>query len=95
MNLTVRKLPDRVRVFEVISDSPVRDDRIIKLAEYHAVPSIKRYVIVEQDSIGMMVFSRTGPENWSAISLREEGVLTLPELGLEIPAAEFYKRISF
>jgi Uma2 family endonuclease len=91
----VRKLPDPVLVFEVISDGSARDDRIIKLAEYHAVPSIKRTVIVEQDSIGMMVFSRIGTETWNAISLKEGDILMLPELGHEIPVAEFYKRVSF
>ena len=91
----VRKMPSPVVVFEVVSDSSARDDRIIKLNEYHAVPSIKRYVIVEQDSIGMMVFSRTGTEAWNAISLKEDDVLTIPELGVEIPIVEFYRRVNF
>ena len=91
----VRKMPNPVVVFEVISDSSARDDRIIKPNEYHAVPSIKRYVIVEQDSIGMMVFSRTGTETWNAISLKEDDVLEIPELGIEVPIVEFYRRLNF
>ena len=52
--------PGPVVVFEVLSPSTSRTDRIEKLREYQATPSIQRYVILEQDSIAAMVFSRHG-----------------------------------
>src|ERR1700731_2457940 len=41
-----------VGVFEVVSEDTARTDRIVKLREYQATPSIQRYIILEQKSIG-------------------------------------------
>ncbi len=45
-------------VFEVLSRGSSRTDRIVKVREYQAVPSIRRYVIIEQDSVAATVFER-------------------------------------
>jgi len=50
-----------VVVFEVLSESTSRTDRIEKLREYGATPSVQRYVLLEQDAIAAMVFVRRGP----------------------------------
>ena len=47
-----------VVVFEVISPRNGANDRIIKVREYLAVPSIHAYVIVEQNSIGLTLHRR-------------------------------------
>jgi len=52
-------------VFEVVSEDTARTDRIARLREYQATPSIQRYVIVEQKSIGLSVFTRR-ESNWHA-----------------------------
>jgi Uma2 family endonuclease len=44
---TDRLVPGVVAVFEVLSPSSGRIDRIDKVREYRAVPSIRRYVIAE------------------------------------------------
>jgi Uma2 family endonuclease len=49
-----------VVVFKVVSEDTARTDRIEKLREYQATPSIQRYVIFEQKSIGAAVFARRG-----------------------------------
>lgn len=51
---------DPVVVFEVLSESTSRTDRIEKLREYGATLSIQRYVILEQGAIAAMVFVRKG-----------------------------------
>ena len=96
------KTPGRARtmsgvvvVFEVISPSSARMDRIVKLREYHAVSSIRRYIIVEQDSIGLTVFARQHDEPWTASVLTDGDVLALPEIGIEIPVAGLYAGIPF
>src|SRR5579862_7259754 len=48
-------VPGVVAVFEVISPSTSRTDRILKLREYAAVASIRRYVILESTSVGLTV----------------------------------------
>jgi len=81
---------DPVIVFEVFSDSTSHNDLVVKNAEYRACPSIQRYVVLEQVQQGALVFARKG-DDWVSETLADEGaVLRLPELGIEIPLAEFY-----
>jgi Uma2 family endonuclease len=76
----------------VLSPTSGRTDRIDKLREYRAVPSIRRYVILEHGSIGLTVFARAdGQEDWTAVALTAEDTLHIPEIGIEIPVAEFYE----
>jgi Uma2 family endonuclease len=82
-----------VVVFEVLSESTSRTDRIEKLREYGATPSIQRYVILEQDAIAAMVFVRKG-NDLVAEALTAADVLRMPEIGVEVPIAEFYTGID-
>lgn len=85
--------PDPVVVFEVVSAGSARDDRITKLREYQATPSIQRYVILEQDSVAATVIERRG-DAWAVRALTEEDALLMPEIGVEIPVAEFYEGVE-
>ena len=88
---TDRVIPSPVVVFEVLSPTSGRTDRIDKVTEYRAVESIRRYVIVESRFPGLTVFHRAkGTPDWTATTLTAAGILTLPEIGLDIPVAEFY-----
>ncbi len=85
-----------VIVFEVVSASSTRTDRIVKVNEYHAVPSIKRYIIVEQTVIGLSVLWRQHQDDpWSVLTLTDGDVLNLPEIGIEIPVNDLYDRVNF
>ena len=86
-NATV--VDDPVVVFEIVSSGNARIDRIVKVREYQAAPSIRRYVIVEQESIGATVFERRG-DLWGGFALTEGDTLQLPEVGIELPLAECY-----
>ncbi len=78
-----------VVVFEVLSDSTSRTDRIEKVREYQATPSILRYVILEQEGTGATIFVHQD-EGWSATTLSDGDVLRKPEIGAEISLAELY-----
>jgi Uma2 family endonuclease len=80
---------DPVVVFEVLSAGTSRTDRIEKLREYQATTSIRRYVILEQDSVAATVFSRRGDE-WTARPLTAGDVLRMPEIGIALPLADIY-----
>jgi Uma2 family endonuclease len=80
---------DPVVVFEIIGPSTSHTDLILKTAEYQATPSIKHYVILEQSHAGAQVFSRRG-DNWIAETVKDDDVLRLPEIGIEIPLPEIY-----
>ncbi len=91
-----RVVPNPVIVFEVVSPSSVRIDRVVKLREYQAVSTIRRYVIVEPDAIAITLFSRDHEgEAFRATGLAEDDVLELTEVGIEIPVAAIYEGIVF
>ncbi|HZZ59601.1 MAG TPA: Uma2 family endonuclease [Roseiarcus sp.] len=83
-----------VVVFEVLSPSTAAKDRIIKAREYQATPSVRRYVMLEQDSVGATVYARAD-ESWTHEILIADSILALPEIGVELPLAELYEGIVF
>ncbi len=85
---------DPVVVFEVLSPSTAAKDRIVKAREYQATPSIRRYVMLEQDSIGATVYARAG-EAWTHDILIAGSALALPEIDVDLPLAELYEGIDF
>jgi Uma2 family endonuclease len=83
-------------VFEVLSPTSGRTDRIDKVREYAAVPSIRCYVILETRSAGILVLSRQNAQDaWTAAALTIDETLGLPDIGIEIPVAEFYEDVDF
>jgi Uma2 family endonuclease len=85
---------DPVVVFEVLSPSTTHSDRIVKAREYQATPSVRRYVMLEQDGVSATVYARSG-ETWTHEILVADSVLSLPEIGVELPLAELYEGIVF
>jgi len=85
---------DPVVVFEVLSPSTARDDRIVKAREYQATPSVQRYVMLEQDGVSATVYARSG-ETWTHEILIADSILSLPEIDVELPLAELYDGIVF
>ena len=91
-----RLVPGVVVVFEVLSPTSGRVDRIIKVREYAAVPSIGRYVIVESSGVGLTVMGWESPDEvWRTTALTNDDSLRMPEIGIEISVAEFYQDITF
>lgn len=94
-DLADRLIPGVVVVFEVLSPTSGRIDRIVKVREYAAVASIRRYVIVESTSVGLTVLERPGGEPaWRTSVLTSGDILTMPEIGIEITVAELYDGIE-
>jgi Uma2 family endonuclease len=85
--------PDPVVVFEVISPSTARTDRILKNQEYRDTPSVRYYVMLEQDFAGAMVFSRSDAK-WVGVLVAGDGIISLPEIGVELPMAELYEGVA-
>ena len=88
-------VPGVVVIFEVLSPTSGRTDRIDKLREYRAVPSIRRYVILEYTGAALMVFERAhGEEKWTATALAAGDILTMPEIGIEVAVSELHKNVG-
>jgi Uma2 family endonuclease len=84
---------DPVVVFEILSPSTTHTDMVLKTAEYQATPSILRYVILEQDHAGAQVFSRRDVD-WIVETVKDNDVLRMPEIGIEIPLPEIYADVA-
>ena len=90
-----RTIPGVIVVFEVVSPSSVHTDYIVKVREYRAVPSMLRYIILEQDSAGLTVLHRIGGDDeWTANTLIAGETLVMPEIGIETPVDEFYRGVN-
>ncbi len=79
---------DPMVVFEILSDSTGGTDRITKFFEYRSVPSVQRYVLIEQHVIGAEVFARA--DEWAGHVHGAGAILALPEAGIELPLDELY-----
>jgi Uma2 family endonuclease len=90
-----RLIPNPVIVFEVISESTRRIDQVEKLREYHAVATIKRYVIIEQTGVAITVHARQGHEPWTTMPYGAGDVLDLPEIGIQLPVDLLYRNVDF
>jgi Uma2 family endonuclease len=89
---SVTVVRDPVVIFEVLSDSTARTDLVTKNRDYGATPSVQRYVILSQDVDTM--FERIGSD-WLGHLLDADAVLRMPEIGIEVPLAEFYEGVDF
>lgn len=70
-------------------------DRITKAREYAAVPSMRRYIIVETEFIGLLTLHRQrASDAWTALTLTGGDTLEMPELGISVPVAEFYQDVD-
>jgi hypothetical protein len=82
-------------VFDVVSPTSGRTDRIVKLHEYRAVATIRCYVILEHNSVGLTVLTRRREdEDLTARALTSEDTLQLSEIRIEIPVAELYEDVN-
>jgi Uma2 family endonuclease len=87
---------DPVVIFEILSDSTAHTDRMVKNREYAGTESVRCYVMLEQSSVGGMMFSRgaSGGE-WVGRILDADAVIAMPEIGVELPIAELYANLDF
>ncbi len=91
---TATVVADPVVVFEVPSPSTASIDHFVKNQEHRDTPSIQRYVILEQDFIGAMVFARAA-DDWAGHVLDADALLAMPDIGIEAPLSEFYEGVVF
>jgi hypothetical protein len=68
-------------------------DRIVKNREYQSIPSVMRYVMLEQDRVAATIFERRG-DDWVGHVLTDGAVLAMPEIGIAIPLPELYEGID-
>jgi len=84
---------DPVVIFEILSESTAQTDRTAKLIEYRSLPSVQRYVMLEQNQAVATVITRV-ETGWSLEVLDAAGTLAIPEIDIEVPMAELYDAVE-
>jgi len=91
-----RAVSDPTVIFEVLSPSTEGRDRTQKLLNYQAIPTLVRYVLVNQDEPRVEAWAREGGvlrPRPAASGL--DGVLALPELEAELALVSIYEDVAF
>ncbi len=84
-----------VVIFEVLSRSTAQTDSMAKNREYAGTASVRRYVMLEQAAVQGLMFARSGQDgDWIGHILGPDAVLRMPEIGIDVPIAEFYAGID-
>lgn len=94
LDQTTRTLTDAVAIFEVLSDDTATTDRVVKLIDYAAVPSLRCYVLLEQTAMAATLFRREPDGAWIATP-HTDGALFLPGLDITVPLADLYQGLTF
>ena len=86
-------------VLEVLSKSAGWIDQSLKLRDYDATPTIRTYVLISQDELKAMVYTRDedGRLGVQSAVLLEGGDATMeiPEFGLALPFSALYEGLEF
>jgi Uma2 family endonuclease len=82
-------------VVEVLSPSTAIADRREKRMHYASIPSLKAYVIVDQERMRVNVFPRDEGECMVRTSNDPDDVLELPCLGTQLRLREVYMGVDF
>ena len=80
-------------LFEVMSPSTEVTDVTTKLLEYRGIASVQRYVVLSQDAAMATVYCRTANQ-WTVTQLLAGEMLSMPEIGIEIPVSELYADVE-
>ncbi len=88
---SARTLRDAVVLFEILSPETAAVDRGDKRADYAGLPSIRRYVMLEQSKAAATVLVRT-EQGWAETAADTE--LSLPELGVVLSLAAVYRGVG-
>ena len=89
-----RDVTDPVVLFEVLSPSTAEADRTVKLNEYQSIPSLHRYLMLEQTRVFATVITRMAA-GWSIALAGLEDVIAMPEIGVDLPVSEIYDGLTF
>jgi Uma2 family endonuclease len=85
-----------VAIFEVLSPSTRVIDQTTKFVEYQALPSLTAYILVQQERPEVSVYRRQNDGAWTiAIISGLDAAIALDDVGITLPLAEIYDRLTF
>lgn len=91
-------LRDPALIVEVLSPSTELFDRGEKFRHYRRIPSLRHYLVIAQDRVHVEHFRRVGEGFlWTPAAAYTDlaASVSLPDLGIELPLAELFRRVRF
>ena len=85
---------DPVVVFEVLSPSTAMIDTTQKNLEYRSVASIRRYVMLNQDRMAILLFAREAEAWVGSVVAGADATLDMPEIGVCLKLPELYEGVA-
>ena len=86
-----------VVIFEVLSPSTAQKDRTTKFRRYQAIPTLRDYILIEQDFMAAYHHARTEDgQHWllRVLSQPDEEIV-LDSIGCRLKLSEIYERVQF
>ncbi len=80
-------------LFEILSPSTARKDLGAKNAEYQTLESLRRYIVLHQEVAAAEVFIRDDEGEGAHEFIDADGLLAMPEIGVELPLMDCYEDI--
>lgn len=87
-----------VLIVEVVSPSTRQTDRREKLRSYQQIPTVREYVIIEQDKIHLEIHRRQPDGNWITYFYNETDLderIEFQSVDLSLTLEEIYDRVRF
>lgn len=79
-------------LIEVLSKSTKNYDRGDKFKLYRDIPTLKEYILINSEAVGVEVFRVNKQNHWELEEYKtDEGALQIPALQLSIPLREIYE----
>ncbi len=80
---------------EVLSNATRRIDGGEKLEAYLTIPSLKVYLMIEQEEPAVVAHRRTDSGFVRELYTGMDAVIPLPEIGIALPLADLYRKVEF
>lgn len=96
MDKEVDTLLNPAVIVEVLSKSTQSYDRGDKFALYRAIPSLKEYILVSSESMGVEQYTRQENNTWVLKEFQQlHDSLQIAAINFSLPLAELYSGVSF
>lgn len=87
---------DPIVLVEVLAPESESRDRGSKFDHYRLIPAPEEYILVSSEHHAIDHFRRAANEEWALSAIRgKDAVLTIDSVGISIPLARIYDRLSF
>jgi Uma2 family endonuclease len=81
-------------IVEVLSPSTEDYDRGTKFEHYRTLPSLQEYLLISQDKIHIVHYTRQADATWVLSETnRQEDLIHLPSIACDLSVAEIYAKV--